>query len=132
MPGAFADNTQGDTLDFIRSTGANWICITTVHFYDPTVNQIRDAPTQTDFSGLATAVARAKQRGLNTASLYAETPQNQAVGTIPPPNDAATFFRQFTALLVTYATLARDHGADMLSLGSEMGPGVGPPSAATG
>ncbi|HJZ74371.1 MAG TPA: hypothetical protein VKE51_21690 [Vicinamibacterales bacterium] len=126
-PGAFADNTQGQTLDFIRSTGANWICITTLHMYDPASNQIRDFPTQTDFSGLATAVARARQRGLKVLlRLTLETPQNQAIGSIPPPGDATTFFRQFTALLVTYATLARDQGAEMLSLGSEMGDWGGP------
>ena len=127
QPGAFADSTQGPTLDFIRATGANWICITTLHVYDPVANQIRDAPTQTDFSGLATAIARAKQRGLKVLlRLTLETPQNQAIGTVAPSGDPATFFRQFTALLVTYATLARDQGADMLSLGSEMGAWGGP------
>ena len=128
VEGTYADRSQDEILDFVSSTGADWISFNTPFIYDSETGLIAARRGTTDFDGLPTALVRAKARHLKTAlyvfvqtptfgSLYADTTQ---------PRDTDDFFRQFGNLLSGYADLAQRENVDLLILGNEMNAISGP------
>ncbi len=124
--GAFGDRTQEPVLDAMKSSGANYVMMSTFFFWDDATKKIGSRSGWTDFSGLPTAISRVRQRGLKPALyVFVRTSDNDGFyGT--PPNDTAEFFRHFGNLILGHADLAQHEGIDLLVIGNELNSIAGP------
>jgi hypothetical protein len=125
--GGYADNTQGPVLDYVTSTGANWVLLNTPFIVDSSTSAIAPRAGVTDFDGLPVAIRRLQQRGLKIALyVFAQTPSYGNVCQEGGPTNADEFFRSLGALDNRYAELAEREGVELLVIGHELDCLTGP------
>ncbi|WP_419827856.1 glycoside hydrolase family 113 [Sphingomonas sp.] len=117
----FASAETTNQLKALAATGANTVSIVGRNFQSAlTSNSFIDQPRTTDLSVLGTVIDNAHAAGLKVTitphlDLPIATDRSKIV-----PTDIAQWFKNYTALIVDYAKTAQAHGAEMLSLGTEM------------
>ena len=127
--GTYADATQDVVLDQLVATGANWLSLNTPFIFDPESGVIGERRGVTDFYGLPTALARARQRKLHTALyLFVQLPSYGSLWDASQhrPRDTGQFFRYLSHLASAYADLAEREGVELLIIGNEMNAISGP------
>lgn len=120
--GNFASTASAQGLDEVAGMQANSVAITASYYMTSSTSSdiYADAKKTESLANVAKAVDDAHARGLSVLL----KPHVDALDGLPrmqmAPADAAAWFADYKAILMDYAVMAEAHGAEMISLGTEI------------
>ena len=126
-PSSHWNGTYDDGIEWLRSLrdakemGANSIAITTTHYVGSRYSTNIYANEETeDIENVATAIRAVQANGMKAVlKPHIDTNGDGWRGRIDPA-DKDTFFANYTEMLLDYARVGEENGADMLVIGTEM------------
>ena len=117
----FAGKTTLSQLDALAKTGANTVSIVPRLFQTDVSSSALTANVRSaDASVLGNLIDHAHADGLAVTLTPHLDITDGGLRSVLAPTDVAGWFKNYTAQLVDYAKIAQSHGAEMLSIGTEM------------
>jgi Ca2+-binding RTX toxin-like protein len=126
--GGYATASAGQSLDEIAGVNANAVAITASYYVQSaTSSDIFADPNKTEsLANVATAIDDAHARGLSVLLKPHVDPVDGTWRARLAPDNVEAWFSDYKAILLDYARMAEAHGAEMISLGTELDSLVGP------
>ncbi len=114
-------------IDQVAGLGANWASVVSATHFDRTSGALDwTSALSNTADAIGTEIARLHARGLRVA-LTPHMEDDHGHNLMYPawtPADPAAFFRQYKAMALYYAGIAERAGAEMLTIGTELGPAI--------